>query len=413
MLSFFALFMKELCLLFRDKFGLIVLFIMPAVLVVVVTSVQNVNFENSKIMPVKILFINNDAGQIGSNITSKLEESNDLRLIRKINKKNISIKQAQELLSAGKYHALLIIPQNTSKIIGNYIESNLRGEKISKPHLKISIVFDPAINPALAETLQNGLKLFISQVEIHMMEKSVQKALGNSTANSDFKTPSWVSKSYVRSQQNLQRPNPVQQNVPAWTLFGMFFIVVPLSGTLIKERHSSVMVRLLSTPMSPVAFLSSKIFAYVIINMIQLIVMLSMGLTVLPWLGTPLLVLSGHYGAIFVIGIMASLAATGFGLLVGAIAKSFHQASMLGPVLIVIAAAIGGIMVPAYLMPPAMQKMIYLSPLSWGHEAFVNVLVRNYGITQIYPQLFKLLLFFCVTFIISIVCFKRELTRQR
>ncbi|HJO93210.1 MAG TPA: ABC transporter permease [Victivallales bacterium] len=413
MLSFFALFYKELCLLFRDKFGLIVLFIMPAVLVVVVTCVQNVNFKNSKITPVKVLFINNDMGKIGSNITSKLERNNELQLVKKINGKSISVKQAKKLLSAGKYHALLIIPQNTSKIIGNYIESNIKGKKTDKPDLKISIVFDPAINPALASTLQNGLKLFISQIEIHMMEKSIQKALGNSISDSSFKNPSWVSESYVRSQQNLQRPNPVQQNVPAWTLFGMFFIVVPLSGTLIKERHSSVMVRLLSTPMSPVSFLSSKIFAYVIINMIQLAVMLSMGLTVLPWLGTPALVLSGHYGAICIIGIMASLAATGFGLLVGAIAKSFHQASMLGPVLIVIAAAIGGIMVPSYLMPPAMQKMIYLSPLSWGHAAFVNVLVRNYGVTQIYPQLCKLLLFFCITFIISIICFRRELTRQK
>ena len=84
MLSFFALFYKELCLLFRDKFGLIVLFIMPAVLVVVVTCVQNVNFKNSKITPVKVLFINNDMGKIGSNITSKLERNNELQLVKKI-----------------------------------------------------------------------------------------------------------------------------------------------------------------------------------------------------------------------------------------------------------------------------------------------------------------------------------------
>ena len=31
-------------------------------------------------------------------------------------------------------------------------------------------------------------------------------------------------------------PTSVQQNVPAWSLFGIFFIVLPMAGAFIQER---------------------------------------------------------------------------------------------------------------------------------------------------------------------------------
>ena len=52
----------------------------------------------------------------------------------------------------------------------------------------------------------------------------------------------------------------------------------------------------------------------------------------------------------------ASLAATGYGLMVGTLAKTYEQASMFGAVSIVIAAALGGIMVPTYVMPHGCRK---------------------------------------------------------
>jgi ABC-2 type transport system permease protein len=46
----------------------------------------------------------------------------------------------------------------------------------------------------------------------------------------------------------LKRPTAAQQNVPAWALFGMFFIVVPLSGSLIRERQTGSLLRLMTMP---------------------------------------------------------------------------------------------------------------------------------------------------------------------
>ena len=48
-----------------------------------------------------------------------------------------------------------------------------------------------------------------------------------------------------------------------------------------------------------------------------------------------------------------------------------------GAVSVVIAAAIGGIMVPVFAMPPVMQTISIFSPLSWGLNAFLDVFVRG------------------------------------
>ncbi|MBL0199403.1 MAG: hypothetical protein IPP81_04290 [Chitinophagaceae bacterium] len=35
-------------------------------------------------------------------------------------------------------------------------------------------------------------------------------------------------------------PSAVQHNVPAWTIFAMFFIAIPLSNSILKEKQKAV-----------------------------------------------------------------------------------------------------------------------------------------------------------------------------
>ena len=99
--------------------------------------------------------------------------------------------------------------------------------------------------------------------------------------------------------------------------------------------------------------------------------------------------------------IAASLAATGFGLLVGTLAKTYEQASMFGAVAIVIAAAIGGVMVPTYVMPQMMQKISVISPLAWGLTAFQDIFVRGGSLRTVLPELAYLVIFFTAAATIS------------
>ena len=101
------------------------------------------------------------------------------------------------------------------------------------------------------------------------------------------------------------------------------------------------------------------------------------------------------------IAFAAALAATGYGIMVGTLAKSYEQASMFGAVSIVIAAALGGIMIPVYVMPRYMQDISTLSPLAWGLNAFQDVFVRGGNLRTVSPEISFLLIFFIVTITIS------------
>jgi ABC-2 type transport system permease protein len=96
-----------------------------------------------------------------------------------------------------------------------------------------------------------------------------------------------------------------------------------------------------------------------------------------------------------------ALAACGYGILLGTMARTDEQASTFGAVSVVIAAAIGGIMVPVYVMPQFMQKISVLSPLSWGLNAFLDVFVRGGDMISVLPDVALLLMFFLVTSLVA------------
>ena len=87
-------------------------------------------------------------------------------------------------------------------------------------------------------------------------------------------------------------PNSTQHNVPAWTLFGMFLICIPVAGNVIKERTDGCLARIKTIPVNYFQIMSGKVAVYVIICVLQAVVILLMGIYILPMLGLPKLQLA-------------------------------------------------------------------------------------------------------------------------
>ncbi len=204
-------------------------------------------------------------------------------------------------------------------------------------------------------------------------------------------------------------PTSVQQNVPAWALFGMFFIVVPLAGSLIKERQEGTFARLMSMPVSYVTLLLGKLAAYVLVCFIQFSLIVLIGKLLLPVMGTSTLDLGSSPAAVVVIVLSATLAATGYGVALGTIARTYEQASMFGPISVVIAAALGGIMVPVFAMPKIMQSISAFSPLAWGLNSFLEIFVRGGDLMSVAFEVSLLLLFFIAAMLVSWIYFVRRI----
>jgi ABC-2 type transport system permease protein len=196
-------------------------------------------------------------------------------------------------------------------------------------------------------------------------------------------------------------PNSVQHNVPAWAVFAMFFILIPLTGNIIRERNSGSILRIRLMPGSYMYTIGAKILVYLLITIIQFILMLMVGIFILPLFGLPLLELGNHILSLLVMIIATGLAATGYGLALGSIFNTVDQAAAFGSVSVIILAALGGIWVPVFVMPPLMQWVSQISPLNWGLEGFYSIFLRGGGILDILPWVSLLIAFSLVMMAIA------------
>jgi len=441
-LRFFATFHKELLLLLRDRGGLALLFLMPMVLVLVVSLVQNNILKATGEGSLQVLLVDNDRGEIGRRIDDSLRATGAVQVIDRRNGVPFTAAEARQLVADGRYQFCLVIPEGTSATVAKRARLLARqafgsGQDFSvapdaePPPVELGIYFDPTVQGVFRSVLTNALQRVVLGLEIEEKARMLAEifpeelkaklgpAVGPGLMSGSGEPqlafhwqdqPLIEVKARIASGEEVAYPDAVQQNVPAWTLFGMFFIVVPLSGSLIRERQEGTLQRLLSLPVSAITLLGGKLAAYVLIALIQAVLMLLVGKLVLPLFGTPVLSLGNDLPALVLLVLSCALAATGYGILIGNLVRSYEQASMLGPVSVVVAAALSGIMVPAYVMPKAIQAISVWSPLAWGLNGFHELFVRQGTLGAIAPNILMLLGFFAACLAISWVLFSR---RQR
>jgi len=76
---------KELLLLFRDYTGLLIVFLMPVVLVMVFTLVQQNVLESSGETKIKTLFLDEDGQTAGAKLEELLNKADTLKLVKEVN----------------------------------------------------------------------------------------------------------------------------------------------------------------------------------------------------------------------------------------------------------------------------------------------------------------------------------------
>jgi ABC-2 type transport system permease protein len=93
------------------------------------------------------------------------------------------------------------------------------------------------------------------------------------------------------------------------------------------------------------------------------------------------------------VGFATALSAVAFGLLVGARAGSPEQAALFGATTVVILAAIGGVMLPLFVMPEPLKALAAWSPLGWSQRAFLDLFLRRVEFGAVMPWIGRLLAF--------------------
>lgn len=405
----FAVFNKEWRLLWRDKVGLIFLFLLPMCLVLFITLTSSVSPTEQR--KIHLLLINQDpTGEFTKGVITGLSKIDSFEISTTLHKKPIDFNKAKKAVAVGDYQGVIIIPPNLSQQINTKIQQQTQPGNTASPlpAAEIKVWYDPAIPKNFQSQVTSALQLLTQSIELQLWRQLINKLTYHQQPSAGQSNLVRINTDYIQttSTPGQAQPNEVQQNVPAWALFGMFFIITPLSGVIVKERKLGVMDRLWIAPVSLNLLIWGKILAFVCVNLLQLILMLAVGVFILPWFGFPKLNVTSHPGSLFIIGLAASLAATGFGMLIGSLVKTPEQASVIGPFIIVILASIGGIFVPPYLLPESLKHMTQYSPMFWALQSFIDIFVRNASLIELLPNILKLLCFALVTITLASVILK-------
>ncbi len=416
-MKLYASIIKELLLLLRDRAGMILLFIMPAFLVVVITLIQDKVTTTS----VDVLFVDDDKGMVSREILTLLTDTEVIHPVTQLDGQPLTTEQARALVASGRYQFAIALPAGLSDAVEATArhsvrtrlfpdEEGLAPEKIPQ----IRLWFDPtvmgsfrsAVSSVLSRALhgiQAGLLVentfsMLPDMIIKDVPEVMRSYLPQDSLQADALLPQLfdnssmipVMEQFTTEMGFSKQPTAVQQNVPAWTIFGIFFISVPLAGSFIQERQSGTLKRLKIFPVSYWTIMSGKLIAYGFICLIQIGVILAAGFFVLPLLGLESFSLQGNFFQAAILLASVTVAACGYGILLGTVGRTYEQIAIFAPVSIVIAAAIGGIMVPVYALPDLLRSFCYLSPLYWGQSGFYDILLRQSGWTAILPEVIAL-----------------------
>lgn len=131
--------------------------------------------------------------------------------------------------------------------------------------------------------------------------------------------------------------------------------------------------------------------------------MIAVGMFVVPFFDTPALEINGSVFALIVLSVSLSISAIGLSTLIAVSATSSEQATTIGGILNILLGAIGGVMVPKFIMPESMQRLADISPMSWGLDGFLDIFIRNGDLLMVAKESILLLLFGTTSLIISMI----------
>lgn len=166
----------------------------------------------------------------------------------------------------------------------------------------------------------------------------------------------------------------------------LLFGATGAGAALLEERENQTLDRLLSTRMTMDQLLLGKWFYMSALGVLQVTVMFLWAHFVFD------VDLLGHLDGFLMMTVVTALAASGFGLFLATLCRTRGQLNGLSIMLVLSMSALGGSMVPRYLMSPGLQRCGLWTFNAWALDGYNKVFWRELPVSSLAPQLFVLLI---------------------
>ena len=152
-------------------------------------------------------------------------------------------------------------------------------------------------------------------------------------------------------------------------------------GVLLEEKESQTLERLLSTRLTMDQLLLGKWFYLTVTGCLQVSVMFLWGQSVF---GVDLF---GHLDGFLMMTLVTASAAAAFGLLLATLCRTRGQLNALSVIVVLTMSALGGSMVPRYVMSPELRQAGLWTFNAWALDGYDKVFWRELPVAELSPQL--------------------------
>lgn len=399
----------------RDRAALALTFILPLVffsIFAVIFGGATTSSGPSKSRPLKVLVVDQDASDVSRRLLDSLRGQEGLAISTTMKDDAgaevtiITREAAKQAVRSGTFEAAVVIPQGFNERFGDFSQQGATVDLIYNPANPVAefavsgmlqasaftaapdILFERgidsltefggALTPAqrlavgtIKRFLQSGIVPDDANAEAGTGEGDTAPANDNAAAFSGLIA---VNAENARASDNesasARNATPM---VPYYAAgIGVMFLLFSMAGaagSILEEEETGALERLLMSQATLSTILAGKWLFFALIGIVQVALMFIFASV---FFGLELWT-ANHLVGFLVIATVTAIAASAFGLLLATICRSRAQLSGLSTIVILIMSALGGSMVPRFIMPEFMETFSRFTFNGWALDGFLAV----------------------------------------
>jgi ABC-2 type transport system permease protein len=385
--------------MWHGRTEILLTFVVPIVFFTIFAFIFDEQIGLGKSPKVNLALVDEDDTELSREFTSSLAQWETLRIWAPVEHGDglfvfSSVESVKELVLAGTLSLAVVVPEGWTASLSNPGKDsvNLRLLADSSDPVAIQVVtalLRQTSGQLMGERARQQIRSFLSLSPDQFAESPISR----------FAAPVTVD---VVDLFAADKANPVVSMYAAGiAVMFLLFGAVGNSGTLLEEEENQTLDRLLCSELSMIQLLSGKWLLMTIVGIVQVTIMFAWAQLAF---GVDLL---GHLSGFTVMTAVTAAAASSFALTLAAVCRNRAQLNAVSVILILCMSALGGSMVPRYVMSETMQQVGKITFNAWALDGYIKVFWRDLPLRELAPELTVLIATAIILFAVARVLARR------
>jgi hypothetical protein len=352
---------KDLQLFFADKRGMLLTFAVPIALITLFAFAFGGAGQSDGPSPTKLVIVDLDNTKESKVLITTLDSLDEFQV------QTTSADSAEEMVMKGNRAAVLFLVKGLEDSLLNNGQPSFELKYDAGEGPQVAIL-GGALYGRLNEILASRKSETPSAQSSVSPDSATSAILAMVAANNAKNGVAIKETPLVREKENAAG---LVHAVAGTAIMMLLFSVTAMGTVMLDEKQEGTLKKLLLSPIKPSSVLFGKMISVNIISMMQLVVMFVYG-----WIVFGLDIMH-HIPSLMIMIVSTAFACSAFGVFLVSFAKSKAQVSGMSTLIILTMSAIGGSMIPSFVMPAFMQKLSVFSVNYWGIQGFYDVFWRD------------------------------------